>query len=186
MEKVYYDEIEIPWGSMWAASTDKGLLHLSLLGTKKGLMSSIKERVNAEFIHDPDGFKDLRGQLDSYFKGEHVDFNFDFDLRGTDFQKDVWRAIYDIPYGYLSSYGLLAKEIGRPNAYRAVGNAVGDNPIGVVIPCHRVVWSNGGLGGFGGGLYTKRRLLVVEGIFKAAEGTPEKDVDLRQFFKLNR
>jgi O-6-methylguanine DNA methyltransferase len=186
MERVYYDEIKIPWGSMWAASTDKGLLQLSLLGTEKGLISSIREKVKAELIREPDRFKDLHGQLEAYFKGKPVSFNIDFDLRGTEFQKDVWRAIHDISYGYLSSYGLLAREIGRPRACRAVGNAVGDNPIGVVIPCHRVVWSNGGLGGFGGGLYTKRRLLTIEGVFKTAEGTPEKDIDLRQFFKLHR
>ena len=112
-----------------------------------------------------------------------VGFEIPLDLRGTLFQVAVWKAIYSIPNGLLSSYGRIAKQIGRPKAVRAVGNAVGDNPIGLIVPCHRVVASDGSLGGFGGGLDLKRRLLVHEGIFKTSKGSTEKDVDLRQFFR---
>ncbi|MCX6655707.1 MAG: MGMT family protein, partial [Candidatus Bathyarchaeota archaeon] len=79
--------------------------------------------------------------------------------------------------------GGIAKHIGRPKAVRAVGNAVGDNPIGLVVPCHRVVSSNGGIGGFGGGLEWKRKLLAQEGILGSSRGKPETGVDLRQFFR---
>jgi methylated-DNA-[protein]-cysteine S-methyltransferase len=90
--------------------------------------------------------------------------------------------IYKIPYGRLTSYGKIAENIGKPKASRAVGNAVGANPISIIIPCHRVISSNGGIGGFGGGLDKKRALLTIEGIFSTSNGTPEKSTDLCKFF----
>jgi len=106
-----------------------------------------------------------------------------FDMRGTPFQVDVWKAIYSIPHGKLTSYGGIAKQIGRPKAVRAVGNAVGDNPMGLIVPCHRVVWGNGGIGGFSGGLEWKRKLLLQEGILPSAKDKSETGIDLRKFFR---
>jgi len=104
------------------------------------------------------------------------------DLRGTDFQKKVWKEIYKINYGKLTSYGILAKNIKKPKAARAVGNALGENPICIIIPCHRVVWNNGGIGGFGKGLHRKRFLLNVEGILPNINDDAEKGIDLREYF----
>lgn len=187
MEKVYYAGIETPMGTVWAAATDKGLVQVHASGRKESFIYELKRRIDAEFVQDPSRFEELREQLESWSEGKPTAFDLPFDLRGTEFQKKVWKAIHDIPYGRLSSYGGLAEAIGRPKAARAVGNAVGSNPCGIVIPCHRVIWSNGGLGGFHGGydeenLDDKRRLLVKEGVLPRVEGNPEKEVDLTRFF----
>jgi methylated-DNA-[protein]-cysteine S-methyltransferase len=186
LEKIYYDEIELPIGTVWAAASEKGLVRVHALGTGERFKAGLKG-LKAELTPDPSKFDELRTQLYKWVEGKPTVFDLPFDLRGTEFQKEVWRAIHRIPYGKLSSYGLLAKDIGRPAAARAVGNAVGANPIGIVIPCHRVIWSNGGIGGFGGGynkesLDVKRLFLKVEGVLPRVEDSPEDDVDLKKFF----
>ncbi len=101
--------------------------------------------------------------LRRYFSGKRVNFDLPVDLgRATEFQKAVWRAAAKIPYGKTRSYAWVAKKIGRPKAARAVGQALGANPVPVIIPCHRVISSAGTLGGFSGGLPMKRRLLAIE------------------------
>ena len=180
MEKVYYAKIDTPEGPTWAAATEKGLLQTS--PTKQNLFSEVGRRVEAELVEDPGRFKELQEWYDAFISGEPVKYEGPFDLRGTEFQKKVWKAILDIPHGRLSSYGRIAKGIGKPKAARAVGNAVGANHLGPVIPCHRVVWSSGGIGGFGGGLERKRVLLHREGVLPRSEGTPEAGIDLRRFF----
>lgn len=103
--------------------------------------------------------------LDRYFDGESVDFR-EIPVKiemGTDFQNSVWDAIHQIPYGEVRSYKWIAEQIDRPKAMRAVGSATGSNPITIIIPCHRVIRSNGNLGGYGGGLERKRQLLSLEG-----------------------
>jgi methylated-DNA-[protein]-cysteine S-methyltransferase len=102
-------------------------------------------------------------QLREYFAGQRHDFDLPLALEGTDFQRKVWRKLQEIPYGETISYGELAKRVGNPKASRAVGSANGKNRIPIVIPCHRVIAGNGGLGGFGGGLTTKEKLLAIEG-----------------------
>ncbi|MDG2114622.1 MAG: methylated-DNA--[protein]-cysteine S-methyltransferase, partial [Actinomycetota bacterium] len=102
-------------------------------------------------------------QLVEYFSGQRQEFDLPLDLRGTEFQRSAWRALADIPYGETASYGEQAARIGRPTAVRAVGAANGRNPISIVLPCHRVVGSNGSLTGFAGGLDSKRLLLQHEG-----------------------
>ena len=102
-------------------------------------------------------------QLRRYFEGERTGFDQPFDLPGTDFQRRVWRELLEIPYGQVISYSDLADRIGHPRAARAVGNAVGANPIPIIIPCHRVIAKHGRLGGYGGGLERKRALLAIEG-----------------------
>jgi len=101
-------------------------------------------------------------QLRSYFAGKRREFDFPLSPRGTEFQLAVWNALREIPYGETTTYGTLAKTIGRPDAVRAVGAANGANPIPIVIPCHRVIGSTGSLTGFGGGLPVKRWLLDHE------------------------
>jgi methylated-DNA-[protein]-cysteine S-methyltransferase len=101
-------------------------------------------------------------QIDEYFKGERKEFFLNLQPRGTDFQKSVWRRLEKIPYGETVSYSEISADIGRPGAYRAVGSANGKNPIALVIPCHRVVGSDGSLTGYGGGLWRKEWLLKHE------------------------
>ncbi len=183
VEKIYYASLETPLGTMWAAKSEKGYVQFNMSNNREGFMRELRTRIKAEYIEDPGEFAALKEELNRYFRGEKFAFKGPFDMRGTRFQVEVWKAIYSIPYGKLTSYGSIAKQIGRPKAVRAVGNAVGDNPMGLIVPCHRVVWGNGGIGGFGGGLEWKRKLLAHEGIFDTSEGTPEKGVDLRKFFK---
>jgi methylated-DNA-[protein]-cysteine S-methyltransferase len=111
----------------------------------------------------PPALKETASQLDEYFAGERTNFDVRMELDGTDFQREVWMELSRIPYGETISYGELARWVGRPSAPRAVGQANGRNPIPVIVPCHRVVASNG-IGGYGGGLKVKRQLLAVEGV----------------------
>jgi methylated-DNA-[protein]-cysteine S-methyltransferase len=104
-------------------------------------------------------------QLKNYFAGKVTSFSLEVDLRNiTSFQRQVLRQTMKVPYGRTSSYGDIASRIGRPAAYRAVGNAVGANPIPIVIPCHRIIASDGGIGGYSSGLSNKKKLLTLEGV----------------------
>ena len=103
-----------------------------------------------------------RRQLTEYFAGERTEFDLELRPTGAPFQKQVWDALLRIPYGETASYGEIAREIGHPTAFRAVGAANGQNPIAIIVPCHRVIGSNGSLTGYGGGLPTKRALLDLE------------------------
>jgi methylated-DNA-[protein]-cysteine S-methyltransferase len=179
---IYYTNMETPIGEIWVAASEQGLRSVHVKGSEEKLLKKFIVAKD-ECFYESERFFVLNKQISEYFHGKRKTFEVSFDLKGTNFQKKVWNAIYSIPFGYLSSYGRLAKDIGLPSAQRAVGNAVGDNPIGLIIPCHRVVKSDGGLGGFGGDLYTKRQLLTYEGVFNSPEGFPEKGNDLRRFFK---
>lgn len=103
-------------------------------------------------------------QLDEYYKGKRKAFHIDMALEGTEFQKKVWKALKNIPYGTVVSYGSIADETGNKKAARAVGNANNKNPISVIIPCHRVIGNDGSLTGYGGGLWRKKWLLEHEGV----------------------
>ena len=102
-------------------------------------------------------------ELEEYFAGQRRTFSFPLDLRGTDFQVACWRALLAIPYGETRSYGDIARAVGRPQGFRAVGMANNRNPIAIVVPCRRVIASDGTLCGYGGGLDIKRKLLELEG-----------------------
>ncbi len=113
--------------------------------------------------HDHPTLTAARHQLEEYFEGSRRSFELPLDLRGTEFQRATWQALADIPYGTTATYGEQAARIGRPRAVRAVGAANGRNPLSIVLPCHRVVGSNGSLTGFAGGLDSKWLLLRLEG-----------------------
>ena len=116
-------------------------------------------------VRSPQLYADLAARLKAYFSGERVDFPELLDLAGaTPFQREVWETARFIPYGEVRSYGWVAARIGRPKAARAVGQALGRNPLPVIIPCHRVLAGDGSLGGFSGGLEMKRLLLKLEGV----------------------
>jgi methylated-DNA-[protein]-cysteine S-methyltransferase len=111
---------------------------------------------------DESAFPDVVDQLAEYFAGERTVFDLELHMVGTAFQRRVWTALQSIPYGETCTYGDIAREIGSPGAFRAVGLANGHNPIGIVVPCHRVIGANGNLTGYGGGLDRKRALLELE------------------------
>jgi methylated-DNA-[protein]-cysteine S-methyltransferase len=113
-------------------------------------------QVRPAWRRDDEPFRDVRDQLDEYFEGRRMDFDLPLQLEGTPFQRLVWRALLDVPYGETMSYGQLARRISRPAASRAVGAANGRNPISVIVPCHRVIGADGALTGYGGGIERKR------------------------------
>jgi methylated-DNA-[protein]-cysteine S-methyltransferase len=119
-------------------------------------------RVQPAWVRDDDAFPAVREQLAEYFAGTRHEFDLELHLEGGAFQRTVWHALTEIPYGETISYGELARRIGRPDLARAVGTANGQNPIAVIVPCHRVIGANGKLVGYGGGLDNKRRLLELE------------------------
>ena len=123
-------------------------------------------QIQARWVRDDEAFADIRTQLEEYFAGQRDSFDIKMHLEGTAFQRTVWHALTEIPYGETISYGELARRIGRPDRARAVGTANGQNPIAVIVPCHRVIGANGKLVGYGGGLDNKLRLLELEaGVF---------------------
>lgn len=182
LEKIFYTDIDSPMGTLWAAASNKGLIRMNLPCNEIKFLEDLAPQITTEPEYRPSRLDEVGLWLEDYFKGKNTKFKGLFDFRGTDFQKKVWKSIYKIPYGRLTSYGLLAKDIKKPKASRAVGNAVGENPICIIIPCHRVVWNNGGIGGFGGGLDRKRYLLNVEGILPSKDDGSEKGIDLRDYF----
>jgi methylated-DNA-[protein]-cysteine S-methyltransferase len=124
--------------------------------------------INPEWRSADEPFADVRRQLCEYFDGERDAFDLPLEMSGTPFQRRVWQALQQIPYGETTTYGELARRMGRPAASRAVGLANGRNPIAVIVPCHRVIGSDGSLTGYGGGLERKRLLLDLE----AGRGAP--------------
>jgi len=163
MTKVYYSSFYSPiLRKVFVASTERGVCMVDFLKSKKDFLRRLKERFPGEIIRDDRRSKNVLNQIKKYLKGELQRFDCKVDLRGTPFQKKVWRALAKIPYGQTRSYKGIARAIGHPKAFRAVGNANGQNSIPLILPCHRVIESNGGLGGFGHGIRIKRRLLEFE------------------------
>ena len=153
---MYYCYIETPIGELLLAGDAEAL---SIIGFPQGTMRRDPESV---WIYNEAPFKEVSRQLLEYFDGKRKSFDVPLALSGTEFQVSVLEALQAIPYGETTSYGAIAKQIGRPKAVRAVGAANGRNPIPIIVPCHRVIGSGGDLTGFGGGLDTKAELLRLE------------------------
>jgi len=161
---IYYTLFSSPIGPIGIAATSKGLCRLSLNAPDEpAFLRKLQREYRRPIIRRDDRFTDLVGQLRVYLSGKPIRFNTRFDLlEGTAFHKKVWRALRRIPYGQTRSYRSVAQSIGQPQSFRAVGGACGNNPIAVLIPCHRVIGADGKLGGFTGGLSIKRWLLQSE------------------------
>ena len=153
---MYYCYMNSPIGELLLAGDQEAL---TMIGFPKG---SMRRDPEPDWIFNEKPFADAMRQLDEYFDGERRDFDLPLRLNGTEFQLQVLDELQKIPYGETTSYGDIAKRIGRPKASRAVGAANGRNPIPIVVPCHRVIGSHGDLTGFGGGLDTKEALLRLE------------------------
>lgn len=149
---------------MGIVGSAKGLRRLILpQASKEEVLGAVENSCLSVDGSDSDFPVDLPQRLHRYFNGERVDFHDRLDLSGaTRFQQDVWAITKNIPYGQTRSYGWVAVQLGKPKAMRAVGQALGRNPLPIIIPCHRVVRSDGGLGGFSGGLDMKKLLLRLE------------------------
>jgi len=151
-----YTSMESPIGPLLLAGDERGLSLVYFVNGRR------PKSPPGTWVEDKKRFKEVVRQLQAYFEGKLKDFDLPLVLEGTEFQLLVWRNLQKIPYGETVSYGQLARRIGSPDAARAVGLANGSNPIPIIIPCHRVIGSNGDLTGFGGGLPIKKKLLALE------------------------
>lgn len=158
MESFYYCHYSSPVTKLVLAASAKGLFALEF---DRGQFT--RKKLSAEWTEAPEMLLPYTRELDEYFAGQRRQFTFQLDLRGTFFQLQCWLALLEIPYGETRSYADIARAVGKPNAFRAVGLANNRNPIAIVVPCHRVLASDGTLCGYGGGLPLKRKLLQLEG-----------------------
>ena len=171
-EPIRYTSLDTPIGPVWMAGSRAGILSISLRSrSERAFLSALREQAGPRPIEPRrgpgslDSLDSLERQLRRYFRGEPDQFSVMVDLTWlTPFQRRVLAATICVPFGHVVPYGSIARAIGAPGASRAVGNALGRNPVPILVPCHRVVASNGTLGGFTGGTGLKRRLLAIEGI----------------------
>ena len=174
METLHSTTFSSPVGPLFLAASEIGLVALEFDARLPGQQTirpnprdlqseSPKYGGRTRFEKSESALREYTSQLDEYFAGRRREFTFALDLRGTDFQLECWRALLAIPYGETRSYGDIARAVGRPQGFRAVGMANNRNPVAIVVPCHRVIASDGSLCGYGGGLDVKRKLLELEG-----------------------
>lgn len=179
MEVLHSTVFASPVGPLFLAASDRGLVALEFDARLPGQQTTRPNPrdVRSENEHVEGGTKALTvrfeesavtlrayvKELEEYFAGRRSKFTFPLDLRGTDFQLTCWQALLEIPYGETRTYADIARAVGRPSGFRAVGMANNRNPIAIVVPCHRVIASDGTLCGYGGGLEIKRKLLELEG-----------------------
>ncbi len=167
---VAYASVDSPLGPLLVAATPAGLVRLSY--SDQGgdrVLQELAGRVSPRVVEAPGALDEVRRELDEYFAGRRRGFAVDVDLALAEgFTRRVLRATSRIPFGSVATYRQVAGRAGNPRASRAAGNALGSNPIPIVVPCHRVVHSGGGLGGYTGGLERKRYLLALEGALERA------------------
>lgn len=164
-DAVYWTPFTTPLGTAYAASTRAGLCRLTLPGeTEAHFTVWLHDHFDAANIRPhPEPNLDVIEQVDAYWKGARTRFELRLDLRGTSFQRAVWDRLLHIPFGQTVTYSELAEAAGAPQGYQAAGAAVGQNPVRLVVPCHRVLSADGGLTGFASGIATKQWLLRHEG-----------------------
>ena len=177
MESLHCTNLDSTIGRLFLAASAHGLVALEFDARLPGQQSirpnprhlreeslrEEKEKKTIAFEHSPRLMRVYVNELEEYFAGRRREFTFPLDLRGTDFQLACWRALLAIPYGETRTYAAIARAVGKAKAFRAVGMANNRNPIAIVVPCHRVIASDGTLCGYGGGLDVKRQLLELEG-----------------------
>jgi O-6-methylguanine DNA methyltransferase len=170
METLHSTMFTSPVGPLFLAASQNGLVALEFDARLPG-QQTIRpnprdlraETTGIRFEESASALRPYARELEEYFSGRRRQFTFALDLRGTDFQRACWQALVAIPYGETRSYGDIARAVGRPQGFRAVGMANNRNPVAIVVPCHRVIASDGSLCGYGGGLDVKRKLLELEG-----------------------
>lgn len=162
---VAYADVDAPFGKLLVASTPAGLVRVAFASEPDGqVLEELAERISPRVLEAPARLDPVRRELDDYFHGRLHEFHVPIDWSlSAGFLRQARQACYAIPYGRVLTYSELAAAAGSPRAVRAAGNAMARNPIPIVVPCHRVVRTGGGLGGYGGGLDVKRWLLALEG-----------------------
>ena len=170
METLHTTNLQSPIGPLFLAASARGLVALEFDARLPGQQSirpnprDLRQEKSAFTFEESERLlRPYVSELEEYFLGKRREFTFPLDLRGTDFQLACWRALLAIPYGETRSYADIARAVSKPNAFRAVGMANNRNPVAIVVPCHRVIASDGKLCGYGGGLDVKRKLLELEG-----------------------
>ncbi len=168
LAEIVYTTVDSPVGRLVAVATPRGLARLAYELENGGLdavLDDVAARLSPAIVEAPAQLDEVRRELDEYFEGRRRDFALDLDwsLARTPFTQAVLRACAQIPFGATSTYKAMAIAAGSPSAFRAAGGALGSNPIPIVVPCHRVLASGGGLGGYTGGLERKSKLLAIEG-----------------------
>lgn len=170
METLYSSTLASRVGPLFLATSGKGLVALEFDARLPGQQTirpnprDLRSESGAVRFEDSDRtLSAYKHELEEYFAGNRRQFSFPLDLRGTTFQLECWQALLAIPYGETRTYADIARAVGRPQGFRAVGMANNRNPIAIVVPCHRVIASDGTLCGYGGGLDVKRKLLQLEG-----------------------
>lgn len=153
---MYYHIVESPIGPILLAGDEEGLKYVNFIKGKNKIEVPDSWQENKKF------FRDISRQLEAYFAGKLESFDVKLAPEGTEFQKSVWKALCEIPYGETRTYGQIAKSVGKPKASRAVGLANNRNPMAIIVPCHRVIGANGKLTGYASGLDLKEFLLRLE------------------------
>lgn len=163
MIPVYYSSIDSPIGTIYIAATPAGICAVSISVNEETFLSEIKKLGEPE--KNDTRFNEIKKDFQGYLSGESIDFKrYALDISiGTEFQRKVWKKLIEIPYGETRSYKWLAEKVGYPKGFRAAGGANGKNPIPIIIPCHRIINSDGTLGGYSGGVWIKEWLLELEG-----------------------
>ena len=166
--EIVYCELDSPIGALLAAATPKGLARLAYIDWNGGVdavLELLAKRISPRIVHAPPRLEPVRRELGEYFDGDRDRFDLAVDLDAVaPFGRTILAACARIPFGGTATYTEMATEVGRPQASRAAGNALGANPIPIVVPCHRVLRAGGGLGGYTGGLAVKEHLLRLEGV----------------------
>ncbi|MGH1377521.1 MAG: methylated-DNA--[protein]-cysteine S-methyltransferase [Alphaproteobacteria bacterium] len=166
MEKIIYGFYKSLWGEIIIGKSDQGVCWLGFMvdGYKgNGYDRMVKHLPDADFLQDDDLIKPIGDNVVTACSGSGV-IDFNLDLRGTEFQKSVWSSLLTVPRGQVKTYGDIANDLGNPKSARAVGSAVGENPVSIIVPCHRIVQKSGGIGNFGWGVDLKRQILKSEGV----------------------
>jgi len=153
---IFYTELKVPTGELLLIGDGSEVMGVFWKSYKK------IPKPEVDWVNDPSKFTDVIRQIQEYFEGTRKSFNIKTKSHGTDFQKAVWKIISEIPYGQSLSYKQVAEKIGKPKAVRAVGTAVGSNPLCIVVPCQRVSTASGTISGYAGGIESKRYLLELE------------------------
>nr|BAL56946.1 methylated-DNA--protein-cysteine methyltransferase [uncultured Chloroflexota bacterium] len=160
---LYIGSVDTPVGRLWIAVSEQGIVAIDWAGDQEDFCASLQKRFRRPCLLEPARVEEAARQLNAYFEGQRQSFDLPIDWSGmTPFQQEVLRATLTIPYGGTRTYLDLARQIGRPNAARAVGRAEASNPIPILIPCHRVIGRDGKLHGYGGGEGIKTKAFLLE------------------------
>ncbi len=167
---IAYDFLDSPIGRLWVAVSPNGLCRVEIRASEEDVVTALRKMYGIEPMRSASALQQAKQQLHEYFAGQRRHFDLVVDLEHvTPFQRDVLIACLRIPFGETRTYAELAREAGKPKAFRAVGMVMAKNPVPIVIPCHRVIRSDQGLGGYGGGLDIKKWLLQHEANHRLAE-----------------